>query len=104
MLRRAASMLRLERTPRIFAPQRLVITATVLPLAIFGAILLARRRDRRALAILLIVPVYYLCFQSIFHTEYRYTLAVVYFLFALAAVSLSTFVVASARKFQAKRG
>jgi 4-amino-4-deoxy-L-arabinose transferase-like glycosyltransferase len=100
MLRRAASMLRLERTPRIFAPQRLVITATVLPLAIFGAILLARRRDRRALAILLVVPVYYLCFQSIFHTEYRYTLAVVYFLFALAAVSLSTFAAALTRKFQ----
>jgi 4-amino-4-deoxy-L-arabinose transferase-like glycosyltransferase len=90
MLRRAASMLRLERTPRIFAPQKLVITATVLPLAIFGAILLARRRDRRALAMLLVVPAYYLCFQSIFHTEYRYTLAIVYFLFALAAVSLST--------------
>lgn len=99
MLRRAASMLRLERARRVSDQtgvgiiQRLFITALFLPLALAGAFLLARsRRRRRALALLVAVPAYYLCVQSIFHTEYRYTLALTYFLFALAAVALSTFV------------
>jgi len=34
------------------------------------------------------VPVYYLCAQSAFHTEYRYILAIHYFLFTAAAVTL----------------
>jgi 4-amino-4-deoxy-L-arabinose transferase-like glycosyltransferase len=96
MLRRAASMLRLERARRVLDQtgvgivQRLFITAFFLPLALAGAFLLARSRRRRALALLCAVPTYYLCVQSIFHTEYRYTLALTYFLFALAAVTLST--------------
>jgi 4-amino-4-deoxy-L-arabinose transferase-like glycosyltransferase len=98
MLRRAVSMLRLERARRISNQtgvgivQRLFITALFLPLALAGALLLVRSRRLRALALLSVVPAYYLCVQSIFHTEYRYTLALTYFLFALAAVALSTLI------------
>ncbi|HYY59490.1 MAG TPA: glycosyltransferase family 39 protein [Pyrinomonadaceae bacterium] len=69
--------------------QRLFLTAIMLPLAVIGIILLARERRARALLILLVVPAYYLCVQSAMHTEYRYVLAVHYFLFALPALALS---------------
>jgi len=103
MTRRAASMLRLERTPRVStAPhawtrvpralvasvQRLFITAVFLPLYVAGFVLLWRAGRRRALVLLLAVPVYYLCVQSALHTEYRYVMAMHYFLFVLAAASL----------------
>lgn len=95
MLRRAASMLRLERARRvrdatiIGALQRLFVTAVFLPFVLAGILLLARSRRRRALALLCVVPAYYMCVQSAFHTEYRYTLALTYFTFALAAVALN---------------
>jgi hypothetical protein len=38
--------------------------------------------------VLLAVPLYYLLAQSAFHTEYRYVLAIHYFLFIMAAVTL----------------
>jgi hypothetical protein len=101
MARRAASMLRLERTPRVSprgwanparaavaSAQRLFITAVVLPLAVAGLWLWWRGGERRALALLLVVPAYYLCVQSALHTEYRYFLAVPHFLFVLAATGL----------------
>lgn len=69
--------------------QKLFLTAVMLPLAIIGIILLARARESRTLAILLIVPAYYLCVQSATHTEYRYVLAVHYFLFSMSAAALS---------------
>lgn len=69
--------------------QRLFLTAVILPLALIGLALLIIRRASRALIILPVVPVYFFCVQSIVHTEYRYVLAVDYFLFALAAVSVS---------------
>jgi hypothetical protein len=69
--------------------QRLFLTAIMLPLAIIGIVLLARARQASALVILLIVPAYYLCVQSATHTEYRYVLAVHYFLFSMSAVALS---------------
>jgi 4-amino-4-deoxy-L-arabinose transferase-like glycosyltransferase len=105
MLRRAASMLRLERTPLtstaavsegwtrgprliVRAAQKLFITAVFLPLYLFGLVLLALTRRTRTLAALLIVPLYFLCVQSALHTEYRYVLAVHYFLFIVAAAAL----------------
>jgi 4-amino-4-deoxy-L-arabinose transferase-like glycosyltransferase len=105
MARRAASMLRLERTPltstlpagegRTRAPrlavralQKLFVTALDLPLVLAGIFFLARARKFRALAALVAVPLYYLCVQSALHTEYRYVLAVHYFLFVLAAAAL----------------
>lgn len=117
MARRAASMLRLERTPRVSsvppaprssedvgagrssawasAPrlvvafvQKLFITAIFLPLYVAGFVLLWRGGGKLKLALLLVVPVYYLCVQSSLHTEYRYVMAMHYFLFVLAAASL----------------
>jgi Dolichyl-phosphate-mannose-protein mannosyltransferase len=79
------------RYPRIIVRgvQKLFLTAIMLPLAIIGLILLARARKASALIILLIVPAYYLCVQSATHTEYRYVLAVHYFLFSMSAAALS---------------
>ena len=105
MLRRAGSMLRLERTPlassapvsegaartprlALRAVQKLFVTAVFLPLYLVGLFVLFRARRRRALAALLVVPAYYLCVQSALHTEYRYVLALHYFLFIVAAAAL----------------
>lgn len=78
------------RYPRtiIRSVQRLFLTAVVLPFVVVGFVLLVRARRRRALVLLLAVPAYFLCVQSILHTEYRYVLAVHYFLFTLAAAAL----------------
>jgi hypothetical protein len=80
------------RSPRAFIGtlQKLFITALMLPLALFGLFLLAKRRQYKTLALLLVVPAYYLCFQSALHTEYRYVLAIHYFLFILVALALCT--------------
>jgi 4-amino-4-deoxy-L-arabinose transferase-like glycosyltransferase len=106
MLRRAVSMLKLERTPLRLAAagssgllegplrliQKLIITAIFLPLSLLGAAILIYRRQFKKLAVLLAVPCYYFCVQSALHTEYRYVLVIHYFLFVLAAVALySTF-------------
>jgi hypothetical protein len=40
------------------------------------------------LLVLLIVPAYYLSVQSALHTEYRYILAIHYFLLAIAGLTL----------------
>jgi hypothetical protein len=48
--------------------------------------ILARRG--RALVLLLAVPLYYLLLQSALHSEYRYILAIHYFLFVIASVTL----------------
>ena len=78
------------RLPRlaVAAAQKAFITAVMLPLALAGLLLAAREKKWRALVVLLAVPVYYLCVQSALHTEYRYVLAVHYFLFAAAAEAL----------------
>lgn len=57
-------------------------------LSVIGLILLALARRGKGLTILLIVPAYFLCVQSPLHTEYRYILAIHYFLFVIAAVTL----------------
>lgn len=68
--------------------QKLFVTAVMLPLAVIGLVLLIGARRRRTLVILLVVPAYYLLAQSALHTEYRYVLAIHYFLFVLVAVAL----------------
>ncbi len=104
MVRRAASMFKLERTPLRLAAnddgswqplpwllrvvQKLFITAIFLPLAFIGAALLCHERRWRTLALLLVVPFYYCCTQSALHTEYRYVLVIQCFLFVLAAVAI----------------
>jgi hypothetical protein len=67
--------------------QKIFTTNVMLPLAIGGLAVLIRRKKRAALVTLLTVPLYYLSVQSALHTEYRYVLAMQYFLFALAAVT-----------------
>jgi hypothetical protein len=69
--------------------QKLFLTAVMLPLAIIGLGLLIIRKDSRALVVLAVVPVYFFCVQSIVHTEYRYVLAVDYFLFALVGAAVA---------------
>lgn len=78
------------RYPRLLVHgmQRLFLTAVILPLAILGLAIVIKRRRWDALIILAVVPLYYLCVQSAFHTEYRYVLAINYFLFAFAAVAI----------------
>ncbi|HET6890224.1 MAG TPA: glycosyltransferase family 39 protein [Pyrinomonadaceae bacterium] len=105
MVRRAADMWRLERVPLISRNdlpsglsryvylllrmvQRLFITAVILPLVLIGLVILIRRRQFQVLGILLAVPGYYFCVQSILHTEYRYVLTLHYFLFVFAAVAI----------------
>lgn len=70
-------------------------TTIMLPLVIAGAILLSLAGRRRALVVLLAVPAYYLCFQSALSTEYRYILAIHYFLFIMSASAVYCGVVAS---------
>jgi hypothetical protein len=68
--------------------QKLFLTAVMLPLAIVGFLILIFKKQSRALVILSVVPVYFFTVQSIVHTEYRYVLAVDYFLFAFAGVTV----------------
>jgi 4-amino-4-deoxy-L-arabinose transferase-like glycosyltransferase len=105
MARRAVNMWRLERVPLISttnvpsgwtryiylvvrSAQRLFITAVFLPLVLIGLGILIWQRRFRVVVILLGVPAYYFCVQSILHTEYRYVLALHYFLFILAGVGV----------------
>lgn len=66
----------------------LFVTSGMLPLIGAGIILLAAARRWRALLVMLAVPAYYVSVHSAFHTEYRYILAMHYFLLAIAAVTL----------------
>ncbi|HST53306.1 MAG TPA: glycosyltransferase family 39 protein [Pyrinomonadaceae bacterium] len=117
MTRRAASMLRLERTPLtstlevragwtraprlvVRAAQKLFVTAIDLPLVALGLFILFRRKQTRTLALLLAVPLYFLCAQSALHTEYRYVLAVHYFLFVVASVGIYQVVLAARRTWR----
>jgi len=79
------------RYPRLLVHgiQKVFLTAVMLPLAIVGLGLLIIRKDSRALVILSVVPIYFFCGQSIVHTEYRYVLAVDYFLFAFVGVAVA---------------
>jgi hypothetical protein len=65
-------------------------TNAMLPLVVIGVLLLALARKWRALVVLLAVPSYYLIAQSPLSTEYRYILAIHYFLLVFAAVTLTS--------------
>jgi|GEM_PF-409979 len=62
-------------------------TTAMLPLVLAGVLLLALSGRGSALVALLAVPAYYLCTQSVLSTEYRYILAIHYFLFVMAGVT-----------------
>ena len=109
--RRDLMMLRLERVPAI-APalpsvaegpvvlhwagrflrlvQRGFITAVFWPLTLVGLVLVLRRRELRAPAILLLtVVIYLLTVQGWLHTEYRYVLIIQHLSLLFAGVSLA---------------
>jgi hypothetical protein len=71
--------------------QSVFLTAWMLPLAVAGGILLLLAGRKRTVLILLAVPLYYMCFQSLLHTEYRYVMALQPFLFVMVAVALYSF-------------
>jgi hypothetical protein len=78
------------RYPRyiVRAVQRNIFTTSrLLPVILAGLTILVLIGDWRAVAILIAVPVYYLGAQSSLSTEYRYTLAIHYFLFVVAGVT-----------------
>ena len=79
------------RYPRLIVHgiQKIFLTAVMLPLATIGLGLLITRQRWPALITLLVVPIYFFLVQSIVHTEYRYVLAVNYFLFALVGVAVA---------------
>jgi hypothetical protein len=66
-------------------------------------LLLAHARRTRALAALVAVPLYYLCVQSALHTEYRYVLAIHYFLFIAAAAALYHLASAAVSRLNSRR-
>jgi hypothetical protein len=78
------------RIPRLLvrAAQKFYTTRWMLPLILFGLTLLILARRGHALVFLLVVPLYYLSAQAPLHTEYRYVIAIQYFLLVFAAVSL----------------
>ena len=69
--------------------QKFFVTAAVLPCVILGIFALLWTRNLRTLILLLLVPAYYVIFQSALHTERRYVIAIHYFTLILAAVFLS---------------
>ena len=68
--------------------QRFFLTAWMLPLSIFGLMVILRARRGHTALLLLSVPLYYLVVQSALHTERRYVIAIHYFLTIFAAVFL----------------
>lgn len=68
--------------------QRFFTTALVLPLVVLGVGLLVVQRRWQELAILLVVPAYYLIVQSVLHTERRYVYIIQYFFLILVSMVL----------------
>jgi hypothetical protein len=78
------------RYPRIAinAIQKIFLTAVMLPLAIIGLLIVIFRKQSVAIVVLSVIPIYFFTVQSAVHTEYRYVIAVTYFLFAFAGVAI----------------
>lgn len=74
-------------------------TNRLVPLLLTGILILVAVRRWRTLVALLVVPAYYLGTHAPFSTEYRYILAIHYFLFVLAAVALYSLGLATGRAF-----
>lgn len=78
------------RYPRMLikSVQKFFTTGWMLPLTLFGVVLLALARRGHVLAITLAVPAYYFFVHSPLHVEPRYVLARHYFFLMLVAVAL----------------
>jgi len=69
--------------------QKTIFTTTrMVSLIVAGIALLILARRFRALAVVALVPIYYMSVHSVLHTEYRYTLGLHYFAFMFAGVAL----------------
>ena len=81
------------RAPRkvLRAVEKLFTTSTMLPLALLGCVLVGTSFGFRPLALVLVVPIYYLLAQSPLHTEPRYVIAIHYFLLIPAALTIYWF-------------
>jgi hypothetical protein len=84
------SSLTWTRYPRaiIHVAQSFFLSAWILPLTFVGVVLLFAAGQKRFLLILALAPLYYICTQSMLHTEYRYVMAIQYCLFAWAAATM----------------
>ena len=80
------------RYPRavIHVAQKVYLTVFMLPLALIGLLLLIVRGHFRDIAPMLVIPAYYMCFQSFLHTEYRYVMAIQYPLFVLVGLGITS--------------
>jgi hypothetical protein len=109
VVKRGSATLRLERVPAI-APdrdekettnvvlywinkplkflQRVFVTSVFLPLGVLGVIVLWLRKCYREMIVVAAVPLYYLTVQPLVHTEYRYVLASLHFMFIFAAFAV----------------
>jgi hypothetical protein len=85
---------RIMRFPVRAVQKNIFVTSRLLPLIVIGVALLIVARRKKETLWLLAVPLYYFLIQSALHTEYRYTLAIHYFLFIFAAITLYLFGVA----------
>ncbi|MGH9760837.1 MAG: hypothetical protein ACREAC_08340, partial [Blastocatellia bacterium] len=63
-------------------------TGRLVPLIAIGAAILLFAKHFRAVALLLLVPLYFVFLQSPLHTEYRYILPMQYTLFAVAGAAV----------------
>lgn len=93
----AQQWLRYVRMPIGFV-QRIFQTAWMLPLTMIGLLLMMRERQWTKLALILVVPLYYLIVQSILHTERRYVYIVHFFFLILAAYALTQIIRELARR------
>ena len=69
--------------------QRIWSTPLFRALCLLGVFWLWATGRRQDLAVFLLVPLYYLVFQSLLHTEYRYCLPVHYFLFPVMGFGIA---------------
>jgi hypothetical protein len=78
------------RYPRMLAKiiQKLFVARYFLPLTVIGVILLAVHRRKFALAVIVVLPLYYLLSHAPIHFEYRYILPVYFFWFILAGLAI----------------
>lgn len=90
MFRLGAASYLWTRYPRALVKifQKFFKTTWMLPLMLIGIALLALAGRGRVLAIVLVVPAYYLCVHSPLHIEHRYVLAIHYFFSILIATAL----------------
>jgi 4-amino-4-deoxy-L-arabinose transferase-like glycosyltransferase len=77
-----------------------VTKETGLLFALVGLTILLIGSPRRTLFVL-IVPLYYLLFQSVIHTEFRYTLAIRYFFIVLASIVWTIMFTTAAKSLRA---